>query len=755
MNASTPKNGLLRLTALAALAALASGPAAALDVYLATKPVTMTLPDASTVPLWVYVADPDGNDNGEGDCWESASDAARLACVAALTTTDPALPGPRVTVPPGDSTLRIYLSNGLPEPTSVTIPGQARPVSSGSGPVWDNGSSGPRTGPNQRVRSFGAEAPANGGRQSYAWTLARSGTFLYHSGTWPQRQVYMGLYGLGSRDHGSNLVYPDVPYANEVVLFYSDLDPVLNKSIWCEVQGTPTCLWNGTETVEPYTTSIDYRAQWFLVNGAPYVQGETAPIPAGAAGTNTLLRLASTASETHVATLQGLYMKIHAEDGFRYTWQNGAGTGGFSPREQYSAELPALKTKDAILVAPATGTYAIYDGNGYMTNPSDPNDFTEGDELGGMLRFLAFTADTDGDGVADTADLCPNTPAGVPVDATGCPTGPLDADGDGVSDALDQCPGTPAGESVDANGCAPSQLDSDGDTVNDALDQCPGTPAGQTVNANGCAPSQLDTDNDGVNDALDQCPGTPAGTPVGPNGCPPIWLYFSTFGNGAVGSLANTDDADIYNWNGVSAGRTWDATAAGLPNGANVDGLHVVDADTFYLSFTDTVALPGLGNVPDEDIVLYDAGSWTLYFDGSARGLAASADIDAISVNGSVLYFSTLDNSAVPGTGGAGAADDADVYSWNGTAFARVLDASTVGLPGGADVDGLTVIGSGSGIAYYLSFDDSLNIAGLGTVQDEDIVSRSGTTWSWRLDGTAIGLSTNGSQDIDAIHVLP
>ena len=25
-----------------------------------------------------------------------------------------------------------------------------------------------------------------------------------------------------------------------------------------------------------------------------------------------------------------------------------------------------------------------------MTNPSDPNDFGDGDELGGMLRFLAF-----------------------------------------------------------------------------------------------------------------------------------------------------------------------------------------------------------------------------------------------------------------------------------------------------------------------------------------------------------------------------
>ncbi len=55
--------------------------------------------------------------------------------------------------------------------------------------------------------------------------------------------------------------------------------------------------------------------------------------------------------------------------------------------------LPPLKTKDAIVVAPADGRYAVYDGNGYMTNPSNPDDFGVADELGGMLRFLSFSVD--------------------------------------------------------------------------------------------------------------------------------------------------------------------------------------------------------------------------------------------------------------------------------------------------------------------------------------------------------------------------
>jgi len=58
--------------------------------------------------------------------------------------------------------------------------------------------------------------------------------------------------------------------------------------------------------------------------------------------------------------------------------------------------------------------------------------------------------DSDGDGVPDSRDKCPNTPAGVKVDENGCP---LDSDGDGVPDYKDKCPNTPRGTPVDADGC--------------------------------------------------------------------------------------------------------------------------------------------------------------------------------------------------------------------------------------------------------------------------------------------------------------
>jgi len=119
--------------------------------------------------------------------------------------------------------------------------------------------------------------------------------------------------------------------------------------------------------------------------------------------------------------------------------------------------------------------------------------------------------DTDGDGVPDRKDKCPDTPKGATVDANGCPK---DSDGDGVLDGLDQCPNTPKSATVDAKGC-PS--DADGDGVYDGLDQCADTPKGATVDAKGC-PS--DADGDGVYDGIDQCPNTPKGCTVDAKGCP-------------------------------------------------------------------------------------------------------------------------------------------------------------------------------------------------------------------------------------------
>ncbi|MGB2927564.1 MAG: OmpA family protein [Desulfobacterales bacterium] len=80
----------------------------------------------------------------------------------------------------------------------------------------------------------------------------------------------------------------------------------------------------------------------------------------------------------------------------------------------------------------------------------DMGDFVKNVFLAKIVTPVAKPLDSDGDGVTDDLDQCPDTPKGVTVDAKGCP---LDTDGDGVADYLDKCPNTPKGATVDARGC--------------------------------------------------------------------------------------------------------------------------------------------------------------------------------------------------------------------------------------------------------------------------------------------------------------
>lgn len=887
---------------------LVAGPAAAADYWLAAKAYTKTLPDGSTVPMWGYVEDTgDGTNAHCYDITGGGSVALRNACVAALP--DPVAPGPRLTVQPNETLFRIYLTNGLPEPTSIVVPGQEIPFSSNTvtGPTWNDGTTGPRTDPAQRVRSFGVETAANGGRRAYVWANSRGnpfvspGTFIYHSGTHPQKQVYMGLYGAVTKDEVAEDIvtgtsaeaYPDVPYDNEVILFYSDIDPAHNAAV---------------AALDSTYTPIKYNAKWFLINGEPYEAG-MADIPAGLAsvpGTNTrsdtLIRFLSAASETHVPVLQGLRMTIHAEDGNPYTWQNGDTVGGTAPRTQYSALLPPLKTKDAIIQPTSEGRYAVYDGNGYMTNPSNIDDFAVGDTVGGMLRFLAVSdANLVPVAVNDTATTAEDTPVDidvvlndsdpdgngltvvsvtVPTSGTAVISNPdccvlytpnpdfngMDqfdytiTDGNGVTStatafvdvtvtavndppSITSTPVTtattavlysydveatdvdlgdtppdvlsfsltlgPAGMTIDAAtgliewtptvqdnaasydvtvvvtdsalaidtqnytivntlvNVAPTitttpvttatagqaysydvdATDPDlGDTQTYSLDV---SPAGMTIDAAtgviDWTPTMAQLGDNAVTVTVTDFNGLPAEqTYTVTVGAAAGALFFSTAGNATVPGVPDpSNNADIYAYDGAIYSRILDSGFSG-----NIDALYVVDADTFYVSFANNGGVTNGGlTLQDEDIGLYDAGTWTLYYDGSATGLGGTGtgyDIDAISIAGGVLYFSTVGNVNV---GGLGAGDDADIYSYDGTAYARVFDASANGLPGNADIDGLTV----QGTTYYMSFNRNGGTAvpGLGNVSDEAVVSFNGA-FSPYFSGP--GLTTNG-HDVDAVHV--
>ena len=77
--------------------------------------------------------------------------------------------------------------------------------------------------------------------------------------------------------------------------------------------------------------------------------------------------------------------------------------------------------------------------------------------------------DTDGDGVPDIDDLCPEVPG--PASNHGCPVF-TDKDGDGVPDDIDRCPDVPGPR--ENFGCPWPDRDKDG--VPDKDDQCPDEP---------------------------------------------------------------------------------------------------------------------------------------------------------------------------------------------------------------------------------------------------------------------------------------
>jgi len=277
----------------------------------------------------------------------------------------PTAPGPALTVPAGDSTLIVHLRNNLPKPTSLVINGLIKPMT----PVWDNEATGARPNMTARVRSFDVETPA-GGVADYTWSAVKPGTYLYQSGTQPQVQVQMGLYGALARNFADAVgtspaqAYAGLSYSNQATLLYSEIDPLLHEAVAAGTYGTAPGL----------TSTFHYAPKYFLINGSVYPNANSVLAPVGPSGT-TLLRLLNAGLSTHVPTIQGNHWTVVAEDGKAHPY----------PAVQYSAMLPAAKTLDVTLMADAGGvSYPVIDRRLNLSN--------NGLADGGMLAYLNYPA---------------------------------------------------------------------------------------------------------------------------------------------------------------------------------------------------------------------------------------------------------------------------------------------------------------------------------------------------------------------------
>lgn len=114
--------------------------------------------------------------------------------------------------------------------------------------------------------------------------------------------------------------------------------------------------------------------------------------------------------------------------------------------------------------------------------------------------------DSDGDGLMDDEDGCPDEEEDMDgfADEDGCPE--LDNDGDEVPDSEDACPdeAEDLDEFEDEDGCIDE--DDDGDGIRDGYDSCPREAEDMDGDRDSDGCPDVDTDEDGIADEDDQCP---------------------------------------------------------------------------------------------------------------------------------------------------------------------------------------------------------------------------------------------------------
>jgi FtsP/CotA-like multicopper oxidase with cupredoxin domain len=220
MNASTDRRArrsltvVLALTLVSAMAATVHGAAPAdaqttprvgiVCTYgptftLTTKTGYIALPDANTMFMWGYSSGSDGFQH----------------------------PSPVLCVNEGD-TVTIVLNNTLAEPVSIMFPGQENVLADGAPAQPEFAGS--------TLTSL-TDTAAPGGSVTYSFVASDPGTYIYESGTNPEKQVAMGLFGalivrptLGA-DHAYNRSDSQFDTSEEFMVLLSEIDPFQHQAV--------------------------------------------------------------------------------------------------------------------------------------------------------------------------------------------------------------------------------------------------------------------------------------------------------------------------------------------------------------------------------------------------------------------------------------------------------------------------------------------------------------------------------------------
>jgi FtsP/CotA-like multicopper oxidase with cupredoxin domain len=298
---------------------------------LTTKTGYIKLPDANTAFMWGYSH---GSDPFQH-------------------------PGPVLCVNQGE-TVTVILHNTLPEAVSIAFPGQESVLANGT-PAQ------PEFNLNGAMTSLTTTAAATTGTVTYSFVASKPGTYLYESGTNPEKQVRMGLFGalIVRPSQGAGFAYnrADSQFnpAEEFMVLLSEIDPYQHQAV---EQGTSFNMNN-------------YHPRYWLINGRGFpdsiADNNASWLPSQPYGA--LAEILPYDATTHPLPAMARYLNVGTED---YPFHPHGNNGLVVGRDGSPLEGPAGQDlsfeKFAINIGPSQTwdvLFRWYDAEGYNpdTNP--------------------------------------------------------------------------------------------------------------------------------------------------------------------------------------------------------------------------------------------------------------------------------------------------------------------------------------------------------------------------------------------------
>ncbi|MCB8944472.1 MAG: multicopper oxidase domain-containing protein [Ardenticatenaceae bacterium] len=289
-------------------------------------------------------------------------------------------PGPTLCVHVGD-TVTVNLTNHLAEPVSIVFPGQMNVSASGDGGTG----------------LFTAEAAPSGGTATYSFVASDPGTYLYESGTMPQKQIEMGLFGAlvvrppvvngdeyYAYDDPATRYHPDYEY----LLLLHEVDPELHQAVErgdeFDVTGRHDRYWtiNGRSNPDtlygngvPWLPNQPYGS---MVTIQPYDETQN-PHPA-------LIRYANAGLENHPFHPHGNHLRIIAQDG-RLLQGSGGEDLSF---EGFTRTVGSGQTYDLLVTWRNLGSGDLSNPNPFSSSSNPIPESPEGVSFPGLFNKVDF-----------------------------------------------------------------------------------------------------------------------------------------------------------------------------------------------------------------------------------------------------------------------------------------------------------------------------------------------------------------------------